>query len=201
MQDLKNRDFKVNLLDYSNQVGIPSVICVIEKDGGWSCGGTTGLNIDSVIQRAVSESMAAYLWYVKNIAEEGNSISHIDIAKVQDGFTDDMYGETNNKIMIYNQKHFIDKNKDSLGFVLSGKSVNYTEQYNKEIDYDIKKHATDIFGDVYFYKVENNYLSDFNYFVKKVIVPNSYSFPMDEKYSRPILNGDYPQVTILNPFV
>ncbi len=201
IQDLKNRDFKVNLLDYSDQAGLPTVMCVIEKEGGWSCGGTTGVNIDSVIQRAISESMAAYLWYAKNIAEEGCKISHVDISKVEDGFVDDVYGETNNKIAIYNQKYFIDKNKNSLDFLLSGKVIPYDNKYNKNFNYDIKKHAIDIFGDVYFYKVENNYLPDFNYFVKKVIVPNSYSFPMEEKYSRPTLNGDYPQVTILNPFV
>ncbi len=199
VHDLESRGFSINLLDYSSSAGIPSVIAIITRNGGWSCGGTSGLQMEHVIERALSEAFSSYLWSKQLTVRSGNLYNDKDIDAVQSGFIDEFYGNSYARIMLFTHQHFV-RRSPLYTKMLSGKILPYTSIYDKDTTLDIVTHACKLFGDVYYFKSDKEYLKNYKYHASKIIIPKSYFFSLSEKYSRPVLGTTYPQNTLINPF-
>ncbi len=198
-RDLEKRGFTVHLLNYSSKALIPSVIAIIVRDGGWSCGGTSGTTMEAVIKRSVHEAFSSYLWYENIVIQGGCTYGSDDVNAVKSGFVDAVYGDSFSRVMLYNHAYFLE-NRPEIRKFLEGVVLPYTKKYDQPGDFDILGHAVSLFGDVYYYFPEKEYLKRYEYHSVKVIIPNTFFFSLSEIHSRPVRNGTYPQNIEINPF-
>ena len=198
-KNLENRGFIIHLLDYTKEAGVPSVICILERYGGWSCGGTAGVSIDRAIERAMIEAMSTYLWYVEKMVQGGNPSQAQEMRSVKSGFIDTEYGAAGRRVLFYNHQYYVQSTVNSKRMI-AGDFISYSKEYDVPQTYKADVHACNLFGDGFYYQSSRNYLSDYNFFGVKVVIPNSYYFSLDEKDSRPVLDGTYPQNLEMNPF-
>jgi thiazole/oxazole-forming peptide maturase SagD family component len=198
-KNLEQRGFTIHLLDYSHEAGIPSVICILERYGGWSCGGTAGTSLEGAIQRSLLEAISTYLWYVEKMVKEGNTIHQKDISQVKSGFIDVEYGAAVPKVLLYNHEYYVQSTVYSKTMI-TGDFIPFSKECDTSVTYDARSHACKLFGDALYYQAHKEYLDEYDFFSVKVIIPNSYYFCLDEKDSRPVLNDTYPQNTEMNPF-
>lgn len=199
ISDFKARGFNIHFLDYSSEAGIPSVICIIERYGGWSCGGTAALTLKKALTRSLLEALSTYLWYVERSHEGVNRFTDRDIVEVRDAFVEKKYGDPFNRTMLYQYEMFV-HGKELSKSMITGPHVSYTEENDKQNDYNIVAHAKNLFGEIYVYYPEKEYCNQYKYSSAKIIIPQTYFFSLNETGSRPVLNGTYPQNTEMNPF-
>jgi hypothetical protein len=197
VQEFQNRGFTVHCLDFSSEAQIPTFICILEKLGGWYCGGSTGINFLKASERSVDEALSTFLWNMQTSLGGGNLITEDLVLNLEPDFTDKNATDVT-KNLIFGNSTFV-SNFDK--FIMKGEESKYTEEFNKQEDFDVYKFANQKFGDtVYLYKQEKSYLEEYNYFVTKVYIPNSYYFALNETKSRPVLNNLLPTFTKINPF-
>lgn len=199
IQDLEKRGFVVHVLNYSKKALIPSVIVIIIRDGGWSCGGSAGINMEKAIERAVCEAFSSYLWHEGMVAKGACEITSGDISTVKSGFADNILGEAFSRVMLYSHAYFLEHGLRYKNF-LGGNVAPFTKEYDKNSSFSSALHAVDLFGDVYYMHAKKEYLADYKYYSTKVIIPKSFFFSLSEVHSRPVLEGTYPQNTEINPF-
>jgi thiazole/oxazole-forming peptide maturase SagD family component len=199
IKELEKIDFRVNLLNYSNESNIPSIICVLEKRGGWYVGGTAGTSLDSVILRSISEAFASYLWVMKTNLAGKNDISLNAIANIKKDFIDNKMGTAFYKVLLFSNSYYIKNILDFKDF-LSGPLVSY-KSVNQQLDnLDVKQLATYLPGKIYIKEIKKGYLNDFNYKVVKIIAPSLYNLHLNEIDARAVVNDIYPQNREFNPF-
>ena len=196
---LEKQGFIVHLIDYSQEAGVPSVICILERDGGWSCGGTAGTQLESVIERSVMEAMASYLWRMRRFLSGGGNYEVQTVSQIANNFSDTMYGIPEQRVMLYGFSYFI-THASTFSTFISGKKHPFSTLFDKKTGFDSKRHAVTLFGDVFVYDAQATYLEECNYYSTKVIIPKSYFFSLYEIHSRPVHSDIYPQNTGINPF-
>jgi thiazole/oxazole-forming peptide maturase SagD family component len=199
LSDLEKRGFIVHFLDYSDKAGVPSIVCVISKDGGWSCGGTASPSMEKALERSLMEAFATYTWYMQKTIHGENVYTKQDIVSVQDGFVDTVHSDAVSRIMIYNHAYYLGTKQFSPTMV-EGTYTSFSTNHDKGVDFDSVRHARELFGGVYCYFPAKEYLQTYGYISAKIIIPTSYFFNLYEIHSRPILNGTYPQNEEMNPF-
>lgn len=197
--DLIRRNFKVLFLDYSEEAGVPSVICFLEKDGGVSCGGSAGLRMEDALERSLLEAFSVYVWSVEITLTGKNNFSSESVKSVKDFFIDNINGTAFNRVLMYHHEYFV-RNINFYKTAADGRKVAFSDRYDKSADFNFFNHMLNIFGDIYYYKAENAILNSFAYSSVKVIVPGSFFFALNEANSRPVREGVYPQNGEINPF-
>ncbi len=198
IDNFKKQNFNISFFDYSNESKVPSVICFIEKYGSYSVGGSMNLKLLGAMERALDEAFSTHLWSVQITMKGGNNLNQFKIDNIKDSFSDSKMGDSYYRVLLFNDLYHNQKNFNIKNII--GDSINYSEIYDKK-DFDSAyKEIEKYFKDIYYYQVKNEYLSNYNYFATRVIVPNSYFFALDEIYSRPILNNILPLNKKINPF-
>lgn len=200
--DFKERNFNARFLDFSDEAGIPTIICFLEIFGGIFCGGSSGLKMEVVLQRAILEAFATYMWIQQTTNSKqakGNVLTQEFIDTFQDEFCDSK-ADAYNKVFMYSNSYFVNSLKN-LNIFDKSLLVDYTEKFDKDETFDYAKHFAEIFKDIFVADIKNDLLENYDFFVNRVIVPNSYIFALSDWYSRPILkDGISPEITIINPF-
>jgi ribosomal protein S12 methylthiotransferase accessory factor YcaO len=186
-------------LDYSSTARIPTVICLLKNRGGLWCGGSTATTLEGALQRAVSEAFATYLWVQQETVRGGYRLTKESIDALKPGFTDES-ATAYNRVFSYSNSYFV--SKLSLAVLTNTQPIAYTTQYDMlDTTHDYLADAVTRFGDIVTYEATNDYLEEYDYQVCRVVVPQSYYFALDERYSRPLLqDGRCPQNTHINPF-
>ncbi len=197
IRELQKAGFNLYLLDYSGEANLPTTLCVLEKHESWSIGASSNYTMEGALERAIGEAVATYLWHVETTHKGGNRVTQKNIDSVRHDFTDSRHGDAYWRVMLYNTTSFI-KNLN-IPF-LEGFSIPYSEKYNVGQTFNIESYAKRVFGDVYIYEANKNYLDTYNYHVVRAVIPKSYPFALTETCSRPVLNGKLPTHTVLNPF-
>ncbi len=197
VKNFENRGFKIFCADFSEAAGIPTFICILERMGAWYCGGSTSETSFNAINRAIDEAFSTYLWTQQKSLDGGNNLNLDYIKSMKPDFTDDSANDTN-RVLLFGNSYFM---KDSDKFFLSGKVVDFTDKFDKKDTFDLCIFANEKFGDsVFKYDFQSDVLNEYNYFVSKVYIPNSYYFALTEIYSRPVLSGIQPAFKRINPF-
>ena len=199
IQNLQQRGFTINLLDYSEKAGIPSVICILERYGGWFCGGGAGTSLEKVIERALTEAFSVYSWCIHKTIVGENTHNARSMELLQNGFLDTEFGDARSRLLLYGYSYFINNHLRFTPFI-KGREIPFSTQWDKDDTYDCKKHAHDLLGDVFVYEIQKEYIQLYEYHVVKVVIPSSYFFSLQESGSRPVRGGTYPQNTEINPF-
>ncbi len=197
IRDLHAAGFKTHLLDYTNAAKLPTVVCVLEKFGGWSVGASTSVTLLGAIERAVGEAVSTYLWSRQTTIRGGNHVEPHTIEGVRHDFLDTAHGMARDRILLYDRGAFVDTLDARC---LRGALKPYSAAHDVPLDFDIVAYATRTFGDVYVYESTKGYLADYHYHAVRAIIPNSYPFALTETFSRPVLHGVQPRSTLLCPF-
>lgn len=195
---LQGRGFKIHILDYRKETGVPTFICLLEKYGGYYCGGSSSLDLYYAVERSMDEAMSSYYWETDRSVHGANELSREYIDSVKTGFVDaSLNGST--RIQLFANSYYVSKLDK---FFLRGKLVKVNSFKFDKDDFDIKKYILEKFGpDCYYFEPRNRYLQDYDFHTVKMYVPNSYYFPLSEIYARPILQDGVEPVNIsLNPF-
>ena len=199
IRNLEQRGFTINLLNYSDKAGIPSVICILERCGGWFCGGSAGTSLETVIERAVTEAFSIYSWCIRKTIAGENIYNANSMKLLQNGFIDTEFGDAKSRLLLYGYSYCI-KNHIQFTSFITGKNIPFSTQWDTDDTYDCQKHAHDLLGDVFVYEIQKEYIQRYEYHVVKVVIPSSYFFSLEESGSRPVRMGTYPQNTQINPF-
>lgn len=199
--DLEVKGFRINILDYRNESQIPTFICLLERFGGLYCGGSTNLNLAYAVERSIDEAMSIYIWETKkNI--EGKSLQKEFMDNVKGDFVD-LAMDARTRVQAFANSYFL-SNFDK--FFLEGKRVKLDdfggEYKNNFQGFDLKNYMEKVFGrEIFYWEGDNDYLKDYNCFVVKMYIPNSYYFALTEIFSRPILKDNIePVFTKINIF-
>ncbi len=192
IRSLEGQGFILHLLDYSAEARVPSCIAFLEKNGGMFCGGTSGMHIDTVLLRAISEAFATYEWTCRTSLRGGYSVTKADIDSLSHTLTDPRTSAYN-RVLWYSNTYFLAQNKEACSF---GTNIPYTQSVqNSTLDC-----AESHFPHLYRYDVaDNEILSAYDYHVCKVVSTDAYIFSVAEIYSRPVISGE-PRFTRINPF-
>lgn len=201
ISDFLNRGFTLHILSYCENAGIPSIICLLEKEGGWSCGGGVASSLLGAIEKAILEAYSVYTWYMRSVIDGGWVQNAVSINNLKDDFIDTELSKVKERIYLFNQKIFIDT-KCSFSSITQGEIVQFSTQYDITNEYDIEQHACNLFGDVYVYTPDKKYTKEYGFTTVKVIIPKSYFFSLYEIHTRPAHthNSSYPHNTAINPF-
>lgn len=197
--DLQKVGFTVHLLNYSKKAGLPTVVCVLERYGGWTMGASTSNTMLGAIERAVSESLATYLWQVQTTEKGGNFVTMASVQEARHDFTDTENADAYDRVMLYSSGFFV-SGLDFCKLFLSGVAYPYSTELDVPQDFDSRSYAINTFGDVFLYEVTNDVLKAYNYHAVRAVIPKSYPFSVNEIYSRPVLNSKDPRNSQLTPF-
>jgi thiazole/oxazole-forming peptide maturase SagD family component len=197
---LQAKNFKINILDFREEAnGLPTFICILEKFGGWYCGGSASLDIFYAIERSIDEAVSTYLWETRQTQNGNYLLNRNYIESVGNAFLDSSLNGRS-RLLLFGNSYFI-KRQDK--FILSGKEVDLGEyeNFSKE-NFDLKDYAEKLFGkNIYYKNLENIFLQEYMASTVKLYIPNSYYFPIMEMYGRPILSDQVlPTFFGPNPF-
>lgn len=197
VKNFLSRDFKIYFLDYTVEAGIPTSICILERFGGWYCGGSSSYKLSKALERALDEAMSTYLWCEQTNLEGRNKIDEKYVESISGDFMDERMNSVD-RILAFADKSFVEKLDK---FIVLGHEVEYTTKFDltevsESLDLQLKKEGFLVFV----HERQNSYLSEYGYFVSKVVIPNSYYFALDEIFSRAVIDGKVPTYTEPNPF-
>lgn len=202
----KNKNFKIHFLNYSSEAKMPTIICILEAFGGWYCGGSTNWTLENAMERSLDEAFSIYLWLSRINLAGNNTVNKKDIDNIQKDFIDLNISNITKKCITFGNKYYIDKIDKFIIKNSENKKENFNENFdikkeNRNIE-TLKTFAKNNYGeDIFIFNKENNYLSEYNYYVSKVFIPNSYYFAIFETFSRPIIYNQIPPFyTEINPF-
>lgn len=190
---LKERNFNLTLLSYTRQAKVPSFICVIERWGGYSVGGSAGIDAISSIKKAIYEAFSTYIWSVQTTLSGRNNINIQFIDGLKNNFVDEEQGSSFGRVMLFGDNYFIKSSgKVDMSFLFEGVTMKYLDILDKYVEdkFDISKYIRENFGKLYLYQSDKSVLKKYDYYVKKIIIPNTYYFALNDKYSRPLLKED-----------
>jgi thiazole/oxazole-forming peptide maturase SagD family component len=203
IEDMEKRGFKMYFLDYTEEADIPTTICILETFGGWSCGGSTNYTLLGSLERSLDEAFSMYLWTSKQYTNKKNIINKDKIEEMLPGYTNSKSSDITSKLLAFSNKYFLEKFDK---FIIMGKLKEYTEkndveEKNRNFNF-IKTIAYKNFGeDIFIFEKENNFLDTYSYHVSKLYIPNSFYFPINDIYTRPIIYDKIqPTFTYINPF-
>ena len=198
IDELTEHGFFVHCFNYTTEAKMPTIICILEKNGGWYCGGSTALTLAGALTRSVSEAFATYLWVQQTTARGEHHLTEDMITSLDSGFVDTK-ANAHTRVYLFSNAYFVSHLDAHL--VKKSSAVLYDTSFDQDSLQDTATYAIQHFDSVFQYQVRNRYLDEYAYSVCRVIVPQSYYFALDEKYSRPLLrDGRYPQMTEINPF-
>lgn len=197
IKDLEKRNFKVHLMDFSGFIGLPTIICILEKYDGWYCGGGTKDSLESAISRSVDEAISIYMIYMRHNSSGQNKVTMNSMNQIGEDFLDTS-ATAYKKVLYFTNGYFVKNFKSTF---TSGDFINYSEKYNLNSNFGLESLNCNIGKDLFIYNIQNEYLSKYEYFASKVIVPDVYYFAMDDIFSRPMLSDNFePKNTKINPF-
>lgn len=196
--DLREDGFTPHFLDCTKAAGLPSFICLLERNGGLYCGGSCGSTMLATLQRALSEAFATYLWVQQSKLRGEYAITPAVVDAVQCGFIDQTL-KAHRRVHLYGNAYFVQQ------YVPQLLKQTYTTTFRADNDvhheYDFEQYALQTFGEVYRHEIKNETLAAYGYHAVRVVIPQSHFFALHEKYSRPVLHdGTEPQNTFVNPF-
>ena len=198
ISDFMERNFEVTFLTYSHEVGLPTVICLLNKNGGTFCGGSTALTLEGALQRSLSEAFATYLWVQQSTIRGEHSITSHLISESLGDFIDTK-ATAHRRVYLFSNSYFCER--QIIPILENKKTVSFETAHDKESEYDCVQHAKRFFPNLYSYNVKNELLDVYQYYVSRVVVPQSYFFALDEHFSRPVLTGtSFPHYREINPF-
>jgi hypothetical protein len=199
-QKIKNfteRDFNIYLLDLNEGLGFQTSICILERFGGWYTGGATAIDSYRAYERALDEAFSTYLWCTQSSMGGGDKSLKLYKNVGKDFLDEEMTSK--NKLHLFANSLFME-NFDK--FFIQGEEKDFENIVFEDNEDNFKEIVKNIFGDeVYVFRPIKKYLKDYDIHVSKFYISNSYYFPLDEIYTRPILNDNVtPIFTEINPF-
>lgn len=198
LSELDERGFKAHFLDCTNEAGLPSVICLLERGGGMYCGGSCSTQMLSALNRSLSEAFATYLWVQQSKIRGEYALTQSVIDSIHTGFVDASM-KAHRRVHLYGNSYFVSKYANDV--LASSSRTVYRTTFDVSDTFSASSYAIETFPDVYHYRCPHPILSEYGYHAARVIVPQSYFFALDEKYSRPVLkDGVQPVRIIINPF-
>lgn len=198
IKNFQNQGFKIHLLDFTQEAGIPTHVCFLEIFGGMYCGGSSDYSSMHSIERALDEAFSIYLWAMQANLEKGNDISQKFIDQIIPGFVDERL-DAKHRVLLFAHSYFMEK---SDRFFQWGEEVGYDASFDVDPNMEIKKLAEKKFGkNIFLYNSSHQILDEFGYFAGRVVIPHSYYFALNEIDSRPMLPGGEPPLNQdVNPF-
>lgn len=196
VKNFQNAGFKVHLINLTTKAKIPTIICIIEKLGGWYMGGSSKYSLYTAGERALDEAFATYMWCCRqNLSKNLYYKNKNNLDNVEEDFIDTK-ATSKFKISAFGNSYFVN-NFDK--FFIEGEEERFSFiALNESTKFSVTEVLS---GPLYEFIFSSDLLSEYNYFVTKYFVPEAIPFTLDEVYNTPIVkNSKTPTFTKISPF-
>lgn len=196
VRDLQKKYFIIEILDMTDEAGIPTIVCVLYKDTtGWFIGASTADKKIHAIERAIQEAFSVYMWFYQTIYREGYNVDTFKSTEPLFDFLDTRITDSE-RCILWGSKWFKDRQDH---FLIEGEGVVFEESSTNK-KFALKEFIKNKYGDTYINVIKNELLDEYNYFAVKAIAPSAYSLFLIEHETLPVKNGIYPQNSSIHPF-
>jgi thiazole/oxazole-forming peptide maturase SagD family component len=200
VRGIHNYGFTIHFLEFTDEVGIPSVCCILtKKDMGLYVGMSTQGTYEAAFQRAAAEALSIYSWCMSCSAHDGYAaMTRSSTRKFpQNDFLDRNFSDKD-RVLLY-QDSIYAKGAECL---FAGDVVPFTSERAQENHFfrEIESALRACTKNMYVRFAHETYLDALGFFAVRVIADNMYQLALAEYLSRPILNGREVPNTRPHPF-